>query len=135
VCLRGVSEVNSVLFARQPDPRLSPFVVWVPKVRGKQSHIAFATRSIPDARASHYWDNRGRLMEAYQELLHLPEDGWDLFLLYGPEARWEGPLPPRPRFWMHQLGTEEKPRVNGEYLDAQRFARETLATLNRAPEP
>ena len=28
---------------------------------------------------------------------------WDVYLVYKPGVKWEGPRPPRPTFWMHQL--------------------------------
>ena len=40
----------------------------------------------------------------FRETLALNEPGWDLFLLYGTETRWDGDRPPAPEFWMHQLG-------------------------------
>jgi hypothetical protein len=129
ICLRGVSEVHAALFAREPDPRLRPIVVWVPKVRGKAASIPYAAERVPDSRVQHFWDGRGALMNAYQRVLDISEDAWDVYLVYGPESRWEGERPPSPRFWMHQLGTPNRPRVRGRYLDVEAFVRETRAVL------
>jgi hypothetical protein len=101
----------------------------VPKVRGRERHIASAAMLLPDDRLRHFWDGGGRLMNAYQEVLGLPEDAWDVFLLYDADARWEGPRPPAPRFWMHQLGSSDRPRVKGPYLDPDRFALEARRLL------
>jgi hypothetical protein len=103
--------------------------VWVPKLRGKAASIPYAAERVPDPRVRHFWDADGLLMNAYQRVLDLPEDAWDVYLVYGPEARWESELPPAPRFWMHQLGSKERPRVRGRYLDAEALARETRAVL------
>ena len=73
-----------------------------------------------------------RSVKGYKEtLLSLPEDAWDIYFLYGPEARWEADLPPTPRFWMHQLGSRDSPRVDGPYLRAEAFADSVKAALKR----
>ena len=61
-------------------------------------------------------------MQAYTAVLDLPEDAWDIFMLYHGDARWTDALPPKPDFWMHQLGSERSPRVDGPYLDPAVFA-------------
>jgi hypothetical protein len=132
-CLRGLTAVQEQLFAQTGDPRLQPYVVWVPKVRGQASSIAVAAQRVPDPRVRHFWDARGRLMNAYQEVLGIGEDAWDVFLVYGPDTRWDGTRPPAPRLWMHQLGPPEKPRVRGRYLDVAAFASETRAILHAPP--
>ena len=88
-----------------------------------------ATRFVPDARASHYWDGTGVTMRAYRAVLGIPEEAWDVYLLYGPDARWEGELPPQPAFWMHQLGPRDAPRVPGPFLDPDAFAARADALL------
>ena len=100
---------------------------------GKATDIAYAARIVPDSRVRHFWDGGSVLMNAYQQVLGISEDAWDVYLVYGPEAKWEGERPPTPRFWMHQLGTKARPRVRGVYLEPTRFARDTLAILRAAP--
>jgi len=73
---------------------------------------------VPDPRASHYWDDSERLMRDYQQVLGLSEEAWDVYLLYAPDAKWDGELPPKPVYWMHQLGSRPYPRVNGPWFDA-----------------
>jgi hypothetical protein len=46
---------------------------------------------------------------------------WDFWTVYGPEVVWDGELPPKPDFWMHQLG----PLPRELMLDAEVFAAET----------
>lgn len=111
------------------DTRLTTYVVWVPMSRGMERDVPNATAEVWDARASHYWDGKKVLVNGYRDALALPEDAWDIFLLYGPEATWGGAIPPRPRYWMHQLGSRSKPRVNGPYLDTDRFLLETRELL------
>ncbi len=93
-----------------------------------------ATSFVADARARHYWDGGGELGRRYRALLDLSEDAWDVYFVYGPDARWDAGLPPRPDWWMHQLGSKEAPRVVGPYFDAEEFARRTFRLLS-APAP
>ncbi len=117
------------MLAKQSDPRLRAYVVWVPMLDGREEDVPVATRLVPDPRATHYWDGQGWSMRAYAEALALPEEAWDMFLIYGPDARWEGDLPPEPRFWMHQLGSPDQPRVAAPYLDPQVFADSAVQML------
>jgi hypothetical protein len=97
-------------------------VVWVPRIGGAEKDVPAATTTVPDRRARHYWDEGGVTMRAFRETLGLREDAWDVYLIYGPEARWDGPVPPAPVFWMHQLtrsgGT---PRAPGPLLEGEVF--------------
>jgi hypothetical protein len=115
------------VFARYPDPDLRVYVVWVPKSRGLERDVAAATTIHPEARARHYWDAPSVLVEGFQASLGLPEDAWDLFLLYGPGARWESGNPPAPEYWAHQLGSPDKPRVPGPWLDGRVFLEKLTA--------
>jgi hypothetical protein len=120
------------VFEKIQDSRLRGYVVWVPKVGGADSDVPEATRYAHDARASHYWDEGGNLMAQYTTVLELPVDAWDVFMVYGPEARWEGSEPPKPDYWMHQLGSKEQPRVEGLFLDGKTFA-DKVSTLLATP--
>ena len=53
---------------------------------------------------------------------------WDIYMIYGPGARWEGEGPPAPQFWMHQLPGADAPR-----LDPTEFARRLKAELDQTP--
>lgn len=110
------------MLLRQSDPRLRAFIVWVPKLKGAEKDVPVATRLVPDPRAAHYWDGAGAVMAAFTRTLRFAEDAWDVYLIYGPAARWEGADPPKPDYWMHQLGSRTQPRVTGPYLDASVFA-------------
>jgi hypothetical protein len=59
---------------------------------------------------------------------------WDVWLIYGPEATWDGALPPRPQRLMHQLralqGSTEFP-----HLDSDVFAQEVHQLLAQIPAP
>lgn len=109
------------VFSKVQDPDLRVYMVWVPKSRGLERDVASATTQYPEPRARHFWDAPSVLVTGYRDTLQLSEDAWDVFMLYGPDARWEGNRPPKPEYWAHQLGTKEKPRVNGPWLDGAVF--------------
>lgn len=119
---------NNVL-AKTDDERLRVYVAWVPMFRGREADVPKASREVPDARAAHYWDGDSLLVKGFRETLGLNEPAWDIFLLYGADARWDGERPPAPAFWMHQLGSARRPRVNGPFLDAAVFLERTRALL------
>jgi hypothetical protein len=97
---------------------------------GEEKDVPFATRLVPDARASHYWDGGGVTIRGYERVLELPEPAWDIYLVYGPAIRWDGDLPPKPDFWMHQLGSPDAPRVSGPFLDPEAFAAQVNVLLD-----
>lgn len=111
------------------DPGVRAYVIWVPMFRGAERDVPRATREVADTRSLHYWDGDSASMRAVRTTLGLSEDAWDVFLLYPAGARWDGEHPPRPEFWMHQLGSESKPRVNGPYLVAETFLARTRSVL------
>jgi hypothetical protein len=129
LCLQGVTKVQRVLLSREPDPKLRPYVVWVPELGGREEDVPVATGFVPDARATHYWDGLRVMMRGYRAVLEVPEDPWDVYLVYGPGTRWESELPPKPDYWMQQLWSEPEPRVKGPYLDPEVFADKVITLL------
>ena len=108
------------------DPRLRGYVVWVPLRGAEEKDVGVATRIVPDPRVLHYWDGQGLTLRAFQSVLGLPGDAWDVYLLYGPAVHWDGDAPPTPAFWMHQL--EGADRL-APFLDPDVFARQAAAML------
>jgi len=113
-----------------PEAELRVYVVWLPVLsRMSPEALAGGARSgakrLPDARVRHYLDPEARLGEHYTRALALPmeDPAWDVFLVFGPEARWEK-APPAPAAWMHQLGAGPRAQL----LDAKKLA-ETLRGL------
>ncbi len=127
MCLRGSSGVATTLLKTTPSDRLKALVVWVPKRGGKRATVPLAMTTVPDARARHYWDESGAAMKTYREVLGLNQDAWDVYLLYGPEARWDGPSPPKPVLWRHQLADVH----NVPCLDAEEFTTAARSLLGR----
>ena len=113
------------------DPAVRVYVVWVPMNRGLERDVPNATKEIWDARARHYWDGEGQLISGYRNVLGgYTEPVWDTYLLYGKEAKWEGTAPPKPEFWMHQLGSERSPRVsNAVFWKPANFLAQTRLLL------
>jgi hypothetical protein len=125
--LLGVAEMQRAVLSKYTDPNLRVYMVWVPKLRGMERDVPSATLQFPEPRALHFWDRPSVLVQGYRDTLGLPEDAWDVFMLYGPEARWDGDRPPAPTHWAHQLGSKDKPRVHGPWLDGDVFLQKVLS--------
>ena len=124
------------MLAKQPDPRLAAFVVWVPKLFGHESDVPTATRFVSDPRAQQFWDDSSVLVHEYDSVLQLGQDAWDIYMIYGPQTRWDGRLPPAPDFWMHQLHLQSQPKASGSFLQPEVFAAHAdsaLRTLSPSP--
>jgi hypothetical protein len=106
-----------------PGNGLRTYVVWVPMNRALERDVANATKEVWDARARHYWDADGWLTTTYKDVLGgFPfEPAWDTFVLYAPGTRWDDARPPKPAYFMHQLGTEKRPRALGPYWNPETF--------------
>jgi hypothetical protein len=124
--------MQSAVLSKVKEQDVQVYMVWVPKSRGLERDVPSATIQIPALRALHFWDRSSVLVEGYRTALKLPEDAWDIFLLYDRGATWDGDLPPQPAYWAHQLGTKDKPRVDGPWLDGSVFL-EKLKALTSAP--
>jgi hypothetical protein len=95
------------------------YLVWVPLRGAEEKHVTEASRLAGDPRVLQYWDSANALGDAYAPILQLSGPAWDVYLLFDRDKKWDGSLPPKPAFWMHQLGgVTHAPR-----LDATMFAR------------
>jgi hypothetical protein len=135
LCLRGAEAVHRPVQEQIPGAALRLLIVWVPVLGATEVDVPLATRFVPHAQASHFWDADGTLAKAYRARLGLGEDAWDVYLLYGPNARWTGDQPPTPDFWMHQLGSIAAPRAAAPHLAPDRFARKASALLGEGSGP
>ena len=135
ICLRGLADLNDEFIAdSQNDDRLVTFVVHVPTMGAKEHHAADSIPLMRGPRVHHYWEESGIIGQHYTEVMDVDMYVWDFWAIYGPEAVWEGTLPPVPSYYEHQLGVTggrfrgfPKDRV----LDAERFATETRKYLDR----
>ncbi|MBI5838414.1 MAG: hypothetical protein HZB25_14350 [Candidatus Eisenbacteria bacterium] len=86
--------------------------------------IRSASGRLLDPRVTHYWDSRRAMAKAFRRTLKLDQDAWDVYLIYGPRARWTDPDPPPPDYWMQMLGVPQAP-----VFDAAEFAARARAEL------
>jgi hypothetical protein len=134
-CLLGATVLQHDVFAKISSAQLRGFIVWVPKLGAQQHNVAGATPTVPDPRATHYWDGAGYLVHAYPAVLGLDTDAWDVYLLYPPGVRWTGSAPPRPAYWMQQLTHASEPDDTGAWLNGRTFAAHVRATLKTEHPP
>ncbi len=126
ICLRGMADLNDAFIAAgQNDDRLVTFVVHVPALGAREEHVADTIPLLNGPRVHHYWEDTGIIGSHYSDVMDVGMYVWDFWAIYGPDARWEGTLPPMPDYYEHQLGvtsgkfrTFPKERV----LNADRFA-------------
>ena len=80
-------------------------VIWLPMLAADDDVAAReAMRLVADSRARHFYDPDRVVGRAVARSLGASgEIAWDIYLFYGPEARWDGDVPPRPLDWRHQL--------------------------------
>ena len=133
ICLRGMADLNDAFLAdSQNDDRLVTFVVHVPTLGAKEKHVAETIPLLEGPRIHHYWEDSGIIGQHYSEVMDVFMYVWDFWAIYGPDARWEGKLPPKPLYFEHQLGFSSG-RSRGFprelVLNAERFAKKTLETV------
>ena len=87
---------------------------------------------MPDSRVRNYWTGTLDLGTLFQPAIELAtEPAWDVYLVYPPGVVWEEKSPPRPDFFMHQLGGRlpDDRSLDGPKLKS--VLRETLARPRR----
>lgn len=114
-CLEGASEVSEQVARINQGKTIPLYVLWVPRRGGQEKDVPNATRVIGDASAREFWDGNDLLGVQYRQVLGWRGNAWDVYMVYGPKAQWNGDLPPVPDFFMQQ--TSEK----GPRLDATAF--------------
>ena len=120
MCLFGMERIDEALLADNDDPRLHTFVVHVPALGAKERDVAPATQFLTGRNVTHYWEDSGIIGSHYEKVLDMSRYCWDTWMVFGPGARWDGDLPPKPVFWIRPM------------TDPVRFTkevREQLATL------
>jgi hypothetical protein len=103
MCLKGAAEVSQQIAKIDGGKAVPLYAVWVPRLGGQEKDVSTATREIADPLAREYWDGNDLLGVAYRQVFGWKDDNaWDVYMLYGPKARWTADLPPAPDFYMHQ---------------------------------
>ena len=114
-CLKGASDVSEKVADINQGKTVPLYVIWVPRSGGREKDVPSATRVIADTSAHEFWDGNDLSRMQYKQVLGWRGNAWDVYMVYGPKARWTGNLPPVPDFFMHQ--TSEM----GPQLDAPVF--------------
>lgn len=97
---------------------LKVYSVWVPILPSDaRLTLGRATKSLADARVSHYWDGESELVKGFAPVLEI-EKAWDVYLLYDENAEWNH-APPKPIFWQEQLGISDETKLDGVKLTAE----------------
>lgn len=79
-----------------PDADLAVYAVWVPFLGGTRDAASLSQRVLPDPRVIHFWDGSALTSDWFAD--HVEQSSapaWDVYYLYGPDARWSevpGPL-------------------------------------------
>jgi hypothetical protein len=143
-CLRGLADLNNALLGHTQDSRLQTFVVHVPVLHpaAQPKDIPPAAELLHNANVRHYWTPSGAFGNLLSKAVGLKSGdrqvyAWDVWLVYGPEARWEGTDPPRPRLLMQQLGAL-RGSTEFPHLDSRVIAQQVqvlLAQLPPSPRP
>lgn len=122
----GSRVVHRYVLNKIADDKLRVFMVWLPIHEGDDREDAVRSASrISDPRAIHLWGPDLELTEVFKEPVGLEEGpAWNLYLLYGPDARW-GETVPEPVSFMHQRLKLSTDRT----LDARALADEARALL------
>jgi len=99
---------DDVLAKLPKDARIKVYVVHDPVIGGTEKDIPAAAELLHTTLARHYWNptgDFGRQMSQDLSLLHgtKPVYAWDVWMIYSPNAVWNGKDPPQPAFLMHQL--------------------------------
>src|SRR5262245_11061985 len=102
------------------DDRVRAYIVWLPIYGGDfKGEAQKLSNSFRDSRVSYFLDPESETGKQWQPILKTPFIAWDVYLLYGPDTRWEK-QPPQPEFWMHQLGlVTGAPRFDEETFTAK----------------
>jgi hypothetical protein len=148
-CLRGLDDMNRDLLEGTVNPKLQTFVVYEPVLGTARaapwSRVAVGT-DVPKAaqllhnpQVQHYWNPSGAFGQLLSQAVGLknsqhPVYAWDVWLIYGPEAKWAGANPPRPRLLMNQLGAL-RGSTEFPHLDSRVFAQQVQALLAQLPPP
>jgi len=88
--------VQSKILEQNPTANLRVYAVWVPFLGGNQQAADLSQRVLPDPRVDQFWDGGAVTSDWFAEnVVKSSAPAWDVYFLYGPEARWTsipGPL-------------------------------------------
>lgn len=147
-CLRGLADINRDLLRSTADARLQVFVVYEPvlgvvyRIPGLRpaagKDVPKAAQLLQNPNVHNYWNPTGAFGRLLSKAVGLRNGNqqvyaWDVWLIYGPEAKWIGAGPPDPMLLMRQL--KELRGTKFPHLDSRVFARQVRALLAQLPHP
>lgn len=127
-CLHGMDVLGKALRFDRDNPRVRTYIVYVPALGAKAEDIAPTIGLVPGGYVRRFWDPRGTSGREFDHALGIGQFAWDVYMIYGPDQTWSGDVPPKPRFWMDQLGGLPA----GRFLNAEIFAGKVRYTLAHA---
>jgi hypothetical protein len=140
-CLRGLKDLDdTVLTPFANDAALQTFVIHTPVLGAEEKDSANTCNLVHSTRVTHYWDPQQEVGTLFADALGMKDGdhvmcGWDVWLVYGPDAEWSGTLPPKADFLMHQLkdliGREGFPYLNASIFHDE--VEKRLKAIVRAP--
>ncbi|MBS0275624.1 MAG: hypothetical protein JSR55_14870 [Proteobacteria bacterium] len=126
-CLRGLADMGDYVLAKLPKGApVKVYVVYEPVIGGSNKDIPAAAELLHTTLARHYWNSTGDFGRQMSHALDYWNGSrwiyaWDTWMIYSPDAVWNGSSPPRPAFLMHQLdGLRGNPKF--PFLDSKVFA-------------
>lgn len=131
-CLRGLADMGDDVLAKLPKGAdVKVYVVHEPVLGGKENDIPPAAELLRTPSAQNYWNPTGDFGRQMSHVLGYWNGSrwvyaWDTWMIYAPDAVWNGSGPPRPAFLMHQLSG-----LHGKFpfLDSKVFAEKVNAML------
>jgi hypothetical protein len=119
-CVEGALRAGDELHQRIADPGVRCYYVWLPVLPGDSAEGASWNEiSMKRRGVRHYWDPELAFSRHMASALRLkaepPGIAWDMYLLY---PRGDVALE-TPEFWMHQLDTEQGPRLDVAVLETR----------------
>ena len=121
-CLRGIKDLDTALLSPEAaNALLQTFVVHTPVLGATEADSRNTCTLIHNEHVAHYWDPGQEMGTVFGKAESMKKGdqaiyAWDVWLVYGPEARWTGAEPPKADFRMHQLpdliGRKDFPFLN-----------------------
>lgn len=109
-CLRGLADMGDDLLSKLgAGAPVKVYVVFEPVIGGRAKDIPSAAALLRSPASRLYWNPTGDFGRQMSHVLHYWNGyrwvyAWDTWLIYSPDAVWDGAAPPEPAFLMHQLG-------------------------------
>jgi len=87
--------VQDEILAKNPSANVRVYAVWLNMLSG-DSRGQWNGGTLNDTRASHLWDEQKAIGTWFAEAISRQPGGvaWDVYALYGPDARWSQDPPP-----------------------------------------